>query len=1074
MASQRVAKFATFIASQLFHRGFERQDALVPRVVVGGQAGKVESATGESKKGHGLSLPKIDIGQRLKQLNLGQSIRQHLLSPWVVLPVLASAVALASLYEIKTSHSQSLAFSKVGRACNYSAGEGASPSIRFPAAGPYDERLGYAAIPSFVQRLREYGFVVERQARLSPAMTKVYDLGLNVPYGEKQQAGIRILDRNDKGISQSVSPWPVYSCFDSIPGLLVKTLSCIEDQNLLDPVHPRRNPVVEWNRLFMAMVRMVAAKLGAMENVPGASTLATQMEKYRHSPKGLTESSFEKVRQMLSASLRVYRNGENTLSARRDILLNYINTAPLGAFPGYGEVFGLGEGLRVWYGASVDSVNAALNNPSAPPATKARYFRMALSLLVAHRRPEYYLAADTASLRVKTDQFLHLLLKQGIVSDGLYEAALRAPVALRSAAPRGERPVYGLQKVAHSIRDPLLTMLAVPSVYELDHLDLTARSTLDSAATAQVIHFFTRLKEQPAFLDSLGLRGFRMLEKGDPSELVYSLNLFERRGNANVLRIQADSYNAAFDFNSGVKLDLGSTAKLRTLVTYLEVIEELHRKLSPLSREELSAFSPHDVLSAWAKEYLMSKSDRALTPMLAAALDRRYSANPGEGFFTGGGLHTFGNFDSRDNGRVMPVREALQFSVNLVFIRLMRDIVNYYVMRIPGAAEIETDSGAPSRERYLDRFVEYESGVFMARFYQQLKKVPTAALPDTLVADIRSSPGRLAAIYCTIEKKPTREGLENFLQRHGVINADAHTIQRLFDQCAAPDLSLSDRGFIAGIHPLKLWTASFLAQYPQATFHELKSASAPYLHGVYRWIYSPKRRAFQKSRIRIMLEMEAFESILQSWQKQGYPFAELVPSYATALGASADRPSALAQLAGIIQNDGMKYPERRIEQLQFAAGTPYETVLQNAQAPCSRAVSVDVARAVRSCMLSVVNGGTAARARKAFDTSIVIGGKTGTGDHRQRFFGLKGQRIGEKVISRSGVFVFILGDRFFGTICAAVTGPQAGNFSFTSAYPVQLFVCCAPILRPLLEEKPAADSSGVTAEAGKKIRNPKS
>jgi hypothetical protein len=27
-------------------------------------------------------------------------------------------------------------------------------------------------------------------------------------------------------------------------------------------------------------------------------------------------------------------------------------------------------------------------------------------------------------------------------------------------------------------------------------------------------------------------------------------------------------------------------------------------------------------------------------PMLAAAMERKYSGNPGEGFFTGGGLHT--------------------------------------------------------------------------------------------------------------------------------------------------------------------------------------------------------------------------------------------------------------------------------------------------------------------------------------------------------------------------------------------------------------------------------------------------
>ena len=51
---------------------------------------------------------------------------------------------------------------------------------------------------------------------------------------------------------------------------------------------------------------------------------------------------------------------------------------------------------------------------------------------------------------------------------------------------------------------------------------------------------------------------------------------------------------------------------------------------------------------------------RACAPMLAAAMERKYSGNPGEGFFTGGGLHNFGNFSKLDDSRIMTVREALQ------------------------------------------------------------------------------------------------------------------------------------------------------------------------------------------------------------------------------------------------------------------------------------------------------------------------------------------------------------------------------------------------------------------------------
>ena len=59
-------------------------------------------------------------------------------------------------------------------------------------------------------------------------------------------------------------------------------------------------------------------------------------------------------------------------------------------------------------------------------------------------------------------------------------------------------------------------------------------------------------------------------------------------------------------------------------------------------------------------------------------MDRRYSANPDEMFFTGGGLHDFANFDPLDNGKILALREAFQSSTNLVFIRLMRDVIYYH------------------------------------------------------------------------------------------------------------------------------------------------------------------------------------------------------------------------------------------------------------------------------------------------------------------------------------------------------------------------------------------------------------
>ena len=61
--------------------------------------------------------------------------------------------------------------------------------------------------------------------------------------------------------------------------------------------------------------------------------------------------------------------------------------------------------------------------------------------------------------------------------------------------------------------------------------------------------------------------------------------------------------------------------------------------------------------------------------------------------------------------------------------------------------------------------------------------------------------------------------------------------------------------------------------------------------------------------------------IHKSWQRLGYPFGALSPSYATALGSSGDRPAALAELMGILVNDGMRQPTLRIDALDLALRT---------------------------------------------------------------------------------------------------------------------------------------------------------
>jgi membrane peptidoglycan carboxypeptidase len=108
--------------------------------------------------------------------------------------------------------------------------------------------------------------------------------------------------------------------------------------------------------------------------------------------------------------------------------------------------------------------------------------------------------------------------------------------------------------------------LGVPSLYSLDRLDLTAQTTFDAVTQEHVTNVLAQLGD-PAQVKALGLSGQNLLGTEDPGRVTYSVVLYGRGADRNYLRVHADSLDQPFDINSGAKLILGSTAKLRTLTT---------------------------------------------------------------------------------------------------------------------------------------------------------------------------------------------------------------------------------------------------------------------------------------------------------------------------------------------------------------------------------------------------------------------------------------------------------------------------------------------------------------------------
>ena len=987
---------------------------------------------------------------------------------WLVVAVL---VAVLVGIEVCSSWFEAHLFSAIDRRLIFSLAPGASPAREPPADGPYDRRMGFYDLDRFTKRLEGEQFQIEAEARISPLARRLARMGIFAIYREPAQAGLKIEDWREQPLLDNRYPPKVYSDFHAIPPLVIETVLFIENRQLGDDSYPDRNPAVDWGRTGRAVLDLAVHTVDRRYPRIGGSTLATQLEKMRHSDGGRTHSVRDKLRQIVSASLRAYLEGEDTRPAEERIACDYINSIPLAATPAQGAVTGLGDGLEAWYGADFDTVNRLLSTPedgldAKQMAAVGAAYREVLSLFLALRAPTWYLVDHPEALAVKTDRYLRALADSGAISARLRDFALRATVRPKPSPAAPQDPSYVDDKGPNAIRVKLMRLLGVDNPYALDRMDLSVNTTLDKQAQRSITEFLESLSN-PAQVAAGGMDADQLLDRGNPGAVIYSFTLYEHSGGANLLRVQTDNFNHPLDINQGTKLQLGSTAKLRTLINYLQIVAQLHDRYADDSAAQLGAtqVAPGDHLTAWALDYLATATDRSLEPMLEAALERTYSGNPGEAFFTGGGLQTYANFERSENYQVFTVGQGFQLSVNLVFIRLMRDIENYYKHRVPGASpSVLSDAADPARQRYLARFADMEGREYLERFYEKYKgETPDQAL-DTLVSGIHLTPLRAATIYRSVRPQDGIGAFRAFLGAHFPAPLVARlNVADLYSKYGADKFDLQDRGYLARVHPLELWLLRYREEHPQATLAQVFAASADQRQQVYQWLFKLRDKPAQDERIETILEIDAFKQIHAAWAKLGYPFDSLTPSYATAIGVSGDTPAALAKLVGILLNGGVLYPTVSIERLDLGKGTPFETVLKRRVAPGEQLLNPTIARLVRGEMIGVVENGTGRRLQGGVKlpdgTLIPVGGKTGTGDNEFHEYGAGGEPLGARVVNRTAVFTFFIGDRFFGTVLAFVPGKKAGNYKFTSALAVQVLKDLTPELLPLVDPAMRSRSS---------------
>ncbi len=987
----------------------------------------------------------------------------------------AVAVLVMVSHELRYSTGQAAWWAQVAQPLHVELAPGANPVPFTPDAGPFDQRLGYAVLPQRIERLQTMGFEIASQARPSPRMYALNAQGLDAIYQEKPQAGLTLLDRTGRTIYNARYPNFIYDRFESIPRVLVSSLLFVEDREFLDG-RWNRNPVMDWERLSKAAGLRLLGYVGVDDSVIGGSTLATQLEKFRHSPGGRTETVGEKLRQMASASVRIYRNGVDNEHTRKELVNDYFNSLPLAGRADYqGEVIGLGDGLQAWYGLDFDTINHDLIAAETDPQRGAFAFKHALSLIIAARRPTYYLGQNPSDLEALTDSYIRVMGNAGVISRELRDAALEQPLSELSV--HAERNVaasrFVEQKDINLARVRLASMIGVNGMYALDRIDLDARTTIDAPIQNSVSATLASLKD-PATLKKLGLYGERLLGSADPGKVIYSFTLYERSARGNLLRINTDSLDQPFDINTGTRIDLGSTAKLRTLITYLELIADAHARYADETPKALRALSipEQDRLSAWVVDYLASHPGSDLTTTLSAAMQRKYSASPYQRFLTGSGTQSFSNFDKADNARTMTLEHALQNSVNLPFVRLMRDVTDHLTYRSPSiAATLLSDRSHPDRAAYLQRFADNEGRQFVARFYRKYAGHTGDAALQLAFDGVRVSPRQVASVVRSVRPDAPPRVLAAFLAEHARTTKPLSDkeVSELYDKYSVERFSLNDLGYLASVHPLELWVLAYLETHPQATLTELLTESTQARQDVYRWLLKSHQHGRQDRRIAQLFEIDAFLKIHDRWQRLGYPFASLTPSLATALGSSGDRPGALAELMGIIANDGVRAPVVLIDDLRFAGSTPYETLLTRVPANGEQVLAPEIARVVRAAVVKVVDNGTAIALKSKLSGkgfNHVVGGKTGTGDHRIKVFAGPGRLVESRVVNRAATFVFMIDGRFFGTVTAFVPGPDAAKYHFTSSLPVRVLGLVLPALEPLLQQTEpdaAADAEQLVA-----------
>lgn len=911
-------------------------------------------------------------------------------APWwvsvTVVPGLVLLSALAVIWqEVRTSALQSMVGVRLSQAVvtEHRLSPPSSTPLFDGPDGPWDRARGYAARSIIVERLQGQGFEVVALARPHEVGRSSELAGWTYPIFEMQpRAGLHITDRAGRTLERWRYPEVVW---EQPPSLALHAARLLENRALAERPHPFTNPAVDWTRLGVATLSQVRARLGSDAPAIGGSTLAVQMEKFRHSPGGRTSDSSEKARQMLTAWLRTYHHGRDADAWAEQIAIDWINSVPLGHRTGYGPVQGVFEGMWAWFGRPPEVVAQALE-PGDDDALRAQVERELLALIIAQQRPARYLPAGIDALERRVDALINALVDEGYMSrDWGHVIASRS---LRVASPPSKGP--------EERGSPHLSALAVRQWGTLSGEERALMRQRHARVTAT---YDAALQE--------ALR--REIEAARPPART-SVTIFARSAGRLEPRAIVDTEPRVVDLSTEGRVDLGSTSKLRVLISYLSAIEqayEAQRAGRPAAQDSLSRFVARE---------LAADPGLSVSQLLERALQRPVSADPNEVFYTGGGPHEFQNVNPEHDARYFNVASAFVASANLPFVRLLDEVVAYHAHRIYGAPIEAVVAGEhPRFEELRERHLQMsaERLVRDAYFRHHRSDLPTMA--TRAMAGLEPTEARCARLRRAIGPAATLG------DEHPCTDVDLDaTTDAEIDPWDAQD-------------PLELAAIAALVEDPEASLTDVMLATAESRGAARDWIAAQASTLDTRRGVHYAIEEEVFAELQQEWARAGYPFERLTPSLATALGSSGDRPASLARLVAAVREGGLVPVLSHVKLVRLFEGTPYETWLRPAEAQPVRAFGPEVAGAVERLLVRVAERGTGHASQGPWQTeagSWEVGGKTGTSDHVLLVRDRSGRIIERRTVARSGAWVFFAGPCVVGTVVMFEQGEDAATHHF--------------------------------------------